>query len=212
MSQHFYVTLHGIPLNMNLNFPFHPSAGGADYFVLHGNVALADGSGLYAEVAVHMSQVLKEVVNVDGPMAVAAAVDSIRKTVDTKDIEFLKSTKKQPVHLSSRMWSIVQKKFTFHNATEEQVERFLEQKAYWTKKVTGNNSLLEDNNEALYLGVTQEKLNEIAKQMAAKGTIQLSNGKIEPGKLDGAAIEKRTTEALAAIAAKHEFERTVAHT
>jgi len=211
MSQHFYVTLHGIPLNMNLNFPFHPSAGGADYFVLHGNVALADGSGLYAEVAVHMSQVVKDVVSVDGPKAVAAAINAIRKTVDTKDIEFLKSTKKQPVHLSSRMWSIVQERFTFHTANDEQVARFLEQKAYWTKKVTGDGSLIEDNNEALYLGVTTNKLCEVAETLAAKGIIQLSNGKIDAGKLDGAAIEPRTTEALAAIAAKHEFERTVAH-
>ena len=211
MSQHFYVTLHGIPLNMTLNFPFHPSAGGADYFVLHGNVALADGSGLYAEVAVHMSQVVKEVVGVDGPMAVAAAINSIRKTVDTKDIEFLKSTKKQPVHLSSRMWSIVQKKFTFHAATDEQVERFLEQKVYWTQKVTGAGSVLEDANETLYLGVTQEKLNEITQKLAARGPLRSSQGKIEAGKLDGGAIEARTQEALQAIAAKHEFERTVAH-
>jgi hypothetical protein len=211
MSQHFYVTLHGIPLNMNLNFPFHPSAGGADYFVLHGNAALADGSGLYAEVAVHMSQVVKEVVNVDGPMAVAAAINSIRKTVDTKDIEFLKSTKKQPVHLSSRMWSIVQERFTFHTANDEQVARFLEQKAYWTKKVTGSGSLVEDDNEALYLGVTTKKLCEIAEAVAVKGIIQLSNGKMDAGRLEAAAIESRTREALQAIAAKHEFERTAAH-
>lgn len=211
MAEHFYVTFNGIPLQFKLDLPFHPSAGGADYFVLHGTVTLANGSGLFAEVAVHMSQVVKEVVGVDSPMAVAAAINAIRKTVDTKDIEFLKSTKKQPVHLSSRMWSIVQEKFTFHYATDAQVEQFLAQKAYWTKKVAGGGSAVEDSIEALYLGVTPQKLREIADRLATAGTLQAQNGNIEPGKLDAVAIEARTTEALQAIAAKHEFERTAAH-
>src|SRR4030095_14762175 len=101
------------------------------YYVLHGNVALEDGHGLYAEVSVHLSQVVKEsLAGVDEQQSAAATINAIRKTTDTKDIEFLKSTKKQPVHLSSRMFSMVTRKFTFHNASDEQRAAFLQGRLY----------------------------------------------------------------------------------
>jgi hypothetical protein len=211
MSQHFYVTIHGIPLTFKLQFPFHHSAGGSDYFVLHGNIALEDGSGTYAEVSVHLSQVLKDVIGIDGDQALMAAINSIRKTVDTKDIEFLKSTKKQPVHLSSRMWSIVQQKFTFHSASDDQIAEFLKQKAYWTQKVTGAAATINDPIEAIYLGSTTEKLKQVAQNLASTGAITLSGDSISPAKLDSSAIEQQTRKALAELQAKHEFERTAAH-
>jgi hypothetical protein len=211
MSQHFYATIQGIPLSFKLQFPFHQSAGGSDYYVLHGNVALEDGSGTYAEVSVHLSQVVKEVVGVDGEQALAAAINAIRKTVDTKDIEFLKSSKKQPVHLSSRMWSIVQEKFTFQSANDEQIAEFLKQKAYWTQKVTGDAASIADPIEAIYLGTTIQKLKEVAQKLASTGTIQLRGDLITPANLNGAELEPKTRAALNAIQQKHEFERTVAH-
>lgn len=211
MSQHFYVTLHGLPLTFQLQFPFHPSAGGSDYFVLHGNVALENGSGTYAEVSVHLSQVVKNVIGVDCDRALAAAINSIRKTVDTKDIEFLKSTKKQPVHLSSRMWSIVQEKFTFHAAGDEQIANFLRHKAYWTQKITGQAASIDDAVEAIYLGSTVEKMREIAQKLAASGELKLDNSRISPAKLDGQVLEAQTAKTLKELESKHEFERTVAH-
>src|SRR3954447_3903884 len=108
MSKQIYVTLHGLPLSFQLEFPFHPSAGGADYYVLHGLLTLEDGSGLHAPVAVHMSQTVKEALpSVDEAGALAATISAMRKAVDTKDIEFLKSDKRQPIPLSSRAFSIV---------------------------------------------------------------------------------------------------------
>jgi hypothetical protein len=213
MSQHFYVTIQGIPLNFNLQFPFHPSTGGADYYVLHGNVALADGSGLYAEVSVHMSQVVKEhVKGLDEAATTQATINSIRKTVDTKDVEFLKSNKKQPVHLSSRMFSIVQNKFTFHSATDEQVAEYLKQKAYWTHKIFSGPATVNDPVDALYLGVPVEKLAEVARRLASQGVLRIEGDRMSPENLNGAEVEGRTQDALKALQAKHEYERTVAHT
>jgi len=57
-----YTTLQGIPLGFDLRFPFHPSSAGSDWHVLHGTVTLEDGSGLYAEVAVQMSEAVRETV------------------------------------------------------------------------------------------------------------------------------------------------------
>ena len=213
MSQHFYVTVQGIPLNFNLQFPFHASAGGADYYVLHGNVALADGSDLYAEVSVHMSQVVKEhLKGMDEAATAQATINSIRKTVDTKDMEFLKSTKKQPVHLSSRMFSIVQEKFTFHSANDAHIAEYLKQKAYWTHKLFSGSAVIADPIDAVYLGVTAEKLMEVARQLAGQGVIRVEGERMSPENLNGAEIEGRTQDALKALQAKHEYERTVAHT
>ncbi len=213
MSQHFYVTIQGIPLNFNLQFPFHASAGGADYYVLHGNVALAEGSGLYAEVPVHMSQVVQEHLNgVDEAATGQATINSIRKTVDTKDMEFLKSTKKQPVHLSSRMFSIVQNKFTFHSAQDAAIAEYLKQKAYWTHKLFSGSAVVADPIDTVYLGVTAEKLMEVARQLAAQGVIRVEGARMSPENLNGSEIEGRTQDALKALQAKHEYERTVAHT
>jgi hypothetical protein len=213
MSQHFYVTIQGIPLNFNLQFPFHESAGGADYYVLHGNIALADGSGLNAELSVHMSQVVKEHLNgLDAAATAQAAINSIRKTVDTKDMEFLKSSKKQPVHLSSRMFSIVQNKFTFHEANDEQIAEYLKQKAYWTHKIFSGPAVIADPIDLFYLGATADKVMEVARQLAAKGVIRIEGDRMSPENLNGAEIEGRTQDALKALQSKHEFERTVAHT
>jgi hypothetical protein len=213
MSQHFYVTIQGIPLNFNLQFPFHESAGGADYYVLHGNIALADGSGLNAELSVHMSQVVKEHLNgLDAAATAQAAINSIRKTVDAKDMEFLKSSKKQPVHLSSRMFSIVQNKFTFHEANDEQIAEYLKQKAYWTHKIFSGPAVIADPIDLFYLGATADKVMEVARQLAAKGVIRIEGDRMSPENLNGAEIEGRTQDALKALQSKHEFERTVAHT
>jgi hypothetical protein len=213
MSQHFYVTIQGIPLNFNLQFPFHESAGGADYYVLHGNVALADGSGLHAEVSVHMSQVVKEhLKGVDAAATAQAAINSIRKTVDTKDMEFLKSNKKQPVHLSSRMFSIVQSKFTFHSANDEQIAEYLQQKAYWTHKIFSGPAVITDSIDTFYLGVSADKLMEIARKLASQGVIRVDGDRMSPENLNGAQVEGRTQDALKALQSKHEFERTAAHT
>jgi hypothetical protein len=212
MSQHFYVTLQGIPLTFKLQFPFHQSTGGSDYYVLHGNVALEDGNGLYAEVSVHMSQVVKEALKgLDEQATLAAAIDSIRKTVDTKDIEFLKSTKKQPVHLSSRMYSIVQNEFTFHSASDQQIAEYLKQKAYWTHKLFSGSAVVTDDVDALYLGATKEKVIEIAKKLALSGAIRVEGATMSPENINGADIEDQTRKTLADLQAKHEFERTVAH-
>ena len=37
------VTLHGMPVHAELQWPFHSSGGGSDWYVLHGTLRLADG-------------------------------------------------------------------------------------------------------------------------------------------------------------------------
>src|SRR5438270_3017387 len=147
-----FATLHGLPLSFQLDFPFHPSGGGADYYVLHGLVTLEDGRGLHAPVAVHMSQTVREALpSVDETGALGPAINAIRKATDTKDIEFLKSDKRQPIALSSRAFNIVSRQFTFQNPGDDQLFGYLKRSIYWRTKLGQKSIELEDPIEALYL-------------------------------------------------------------
>ena len=60
-----YLTLHGLPLSFgNFAWPFHGSTSGADTFIVHGDVHLADGtdSPLFAKISAAMTQTFATVV------------------------------------------------------------------------------------------------------------------------------------------------------
>src|SRR6185312_11041438 len=174
-AKRIYVTLHGVPLSFELEFPFHPSGGGADYYVLHGLVTLEDGRGLHAPVAVHMSQTVKEALpSVDEAGSLAAAINAIRKATDTKDIEFLKSDKRQPIPLSSRAFNIVSRKFTFQNPSDDQLFGYLKRSLYWRTKLGQHSIEVLDPVEELYLTRTGDQIFEVAKRLAAEKLITLS--------------------------------------
>ncbi|MCU1283852.1 MAG: hypothetical protein JWO13_202 [Acidobacteriales bacterium] len=206
-----YVSFHGIPLSFELTFPFHPSTSGADYHVLHGLVTLQDGSGLHAPVAVHMSQTVKEALpGVDEAGALAATISAIRKSVDTKDIEFLKSDKRQPIPLSSRAFSIVTRRFTFQNPSDEQLADFLKRSIYWRTKLGEASINLADPVEALYLTRTTQELVEGGKKLAAQGLITITGdtAAATPELIkQGTAMESAMHAALEEINSKHAFER-----
>ena len=56
-----YVTLSGLPLSFHLEWPFHKSTSGADFSVLHADIALETSEGLHAPVSVNMSATVREV-------------------------------------------------------------------------------------------------------------------------------------------------------
>ena len=54
------VTLHGFPVRIELDWPFHRSEGGSDYYVVHGKLQLDDDDGLHADVALNLAQTVRE--------------------------------------------------------------------------------------------------------------------------------------------------------
>src|SRR5205085_1194935 len=80
-----YVTLSGLPIRIELAWPFHASTSGADWFSLHGRVWLDDDSGLHADVAVNLTQVIKEALPSLGPEhAESGVVNAVRKDLDAR--------------------------------------------------------------------------------------------------------------------------------
>src|SRR5205823_4989596 len=113
-----YVTLAGIPLFFTLEWPFRPSTGGADFFVLHCDIRVAGTDGLHAPVAVNLSQTLRDVLSsLDPKDTEAPVINALRKEVDNKQIEFLKSGKLLPLAFSSRFYDRKRQKWAFQHAS-----------------------------------------------------------------------------------------------
>src|SRR5438067_6337207 len=89
-----YVTLTGLPLTIELKWPFHKSGSGADFWVLHGDIKLGNSQGLHAPVAVNLTLTVREVLpSLEAQDAEAPIINALRKEIDRRQLEFLKSGK-----------------------------------------------------------------------------------------------------------------------
>ena len=209
-----YMTLCGLPLSMELAWPYRASSSGSDLYSLHARVWLEGTEGLHAEVAVNLTQVMLQEAfpSLEPAETESAAVNAVRSNVDDKQLEFLKSGKRVPVPLSSRYYDFKNKKMTFHRATEEQLVAFLRRKVYWLgHKLGGSEVRLAEPADLEYLGAASEPLLALAKaHLMDAGLIEMARGWAKPlGKLlaQGEAIEQETRAALEALQAKHQYER-----
>ncbi len=208
-----WVTLKGLPLTLQLEWPFHRSTSGADFFVLHGDIRLEGSEGLHAPVAVNLSQTVREVMpSLDPKDAEAPVINALRKEVDRRQIEFLKSGKLLPVPFSSRHYDFKRQQWVFGKASDEVMAEFIERKVYWqtalgeTKRVW-----IGDPAEAQYLQTTPAHLVEIAARLvAAQGLLRIEGEFAEatPGLMGQAErFESARRQAMEELEKKHAFER-----
>src|SRR5712672_787598 len=148
-----WVTLSGLPLTIELEWPFHPSTSGADFWVLHGEIRLENSDGLHAPVAVNLSATVREVLTSLEPKdAEAPVINALRKEVDRRQIEFVKSGKLLPLAFSSRLYDFKREKWVFGKASDEVIAEFIERKVYWQSKLGGTARVwIADPAEAQYL-------------------------------------------------------------
>jgi hypothetical protein len=197
-----WVTLSGLPLSFTLEWPFHASTSGADFWVLHGDIRLEGSDGLHAPVAVNLSQTIREVVASLEPKDIEAPViNALRKEVDRRQIEFLKSGKLLPVPFSSRHYSFKRQEWVFGKATDEVMAEFVARKVYWGTKLGTKSAGFEETSksksppsrterekdgapgaariwigdpaEAQYLQTTAEHLMAVAARVAADGLLRI---------------------------------------
>ena len=205
-----YVTQAGLPLTMELEWPFHASTSGADFWVLHAKVRLT-GSELHAPVAVNMSATVREVFpSLDREYTEGPVINAIRKEVDRRQLEFVKSGKLVPLQFSSRYYDFKKQQWAFGHADENAVRRLLERKVYWQTKSTGGEVWAGDEVEAQYLQTTTDQLAQIANGMAGEGLIKLERrwATALPALMGRAEeFEEAMRSALAELEKKHAFER-----
>jgi hypothetical protein len=169
-----YVTQTGLPLTIEFEWPFRRSTSGADFWVLHATVRLEGSQGLQAPVAVNMSATVREVFSSLEPEETQGPViNAVRKEVDRRQLEFVRSGKLVPLQFSSRHYDFKRKHWAFGKATEELIRTFLERKIYWQTKLVGGDVWVGDEIEAQYLQTTTDHLAQVANQMAGEGLIQL---------------------------------------
>jgi len=206
-----YVTLTGLPLTIELEWPFHKSTSGADFWVLHGDVRLEGAEGLHAPVSVNLSATVREVMPTLEPKdALGPVVNALRKEVDSRQIEFVKSGKLVPVNFSSRHYNFKRSQWDFGKASDETIATFLERKIYWQTRLVGGDAWLGDATEAQFLQTTTDHLAEVANLLAGRGLIKLERRyatALAPLMERAGEFEAAAQTALAELEKKHAFER-----
>jgi hypothetical protein len=210
-AETIYVTLTGLPLTLQMEWPFHKSTSGADFWVLHGDIRLAGSDELHAPVAVNLSATVREVLpSLEAKDTMGSVINALRKEVDSRQIEFVKSGKLVPVHFSSRHYDFKRKQWAFGKATDETITTLLERKIYWQTKLVGGDVWIGDATEAQYLQTTSDHLAELANQLAGRGLIKLERryATAQPALMERAEeFESAARTALSELEKKHAFER-----
>ena len=103
--------------------------------------------------------------------------NAIRKTMDQGQLELVKSGNRQPVPVTTRYYSMKQKKFVFNDTTEPQRREFLAGKVYWLSGVLGAGQpvWILDPRDAQYLNTTVSDLKQSdGTALIAEGLIALA--------------------------------------
>jgi hypothetical protein len=206
-----YVTIEGLPLTLDLHWPFHKSTSGSDWWVLHGTVHVETTNGLHALVAVNLSATIKEVMpSLDPKDAAGPVINALRKEIDRKQVEFMKSPKLLPVHFSSRHYDFNRNRWRFEKAADAPIATFMEHKIYWQTKLVGGEVWTADATDAQYLDADTQHLAHIAGQLASRGLIKMERAyATATDKLmaQSARFEVDLRTALETLDRKHAFER-----
>jgi hypothetical protein len=207
--QPVYVTLAGLPLRIELEWPFRRSGSGADFYVLHGDIHLESCEGLHCLVALQMTLTVKEVLPSLEPADVQApAINILRKEIDRKQLEFLKSPKRVPVAFSARQYSFKRQQWDFAKASDEQVAELVRRKVYWNSKLGAARVWIADPTDAQYVSSPASRLLEAASRLPEWLRPESEYATATPELLaEGPKIEADMRAALEALEKKHAFER-----
>jgi len=198
-----YVTLGGLPLSFrDFRWPFHTSTSGADTYIVHGEIHIADAGAhpLHAKVSAAVTLTFAEIVPaMEQPYAETFVYNAIRKTVDMGQLEFVKSGNRQPVPVTTRYYSRWQKKFIFTETDDNERLRYLLSKVYWLSGVLGEGKpvWIADPRDAQYLNATEADLLRMAGDEAGEGLMLLSGefASATPALMDRADDYKEALEA-----------------
>jgi len=205
------VTLAGLPLSFELHWPFHKSTSGADFWVLHADIRLENSSGLHAPVAVNLSATVRELMpSLEPKDAEDPVINTLRKEVDRRQIEFVKSGKLVPVHFSSRHYDFKRNKWVFGKASDDDVRLLIARKVYWQTRLVGGPVWIGEPADALYVEASVTHMLEIARSLASEELMTLEGEWASANAALMAQAEKFEADmriAVAELEKKHAFER-----
>lgn len=210
-SNRLYMTLTGLPLLIDLKWPFHKSGSGADFWVLHGDIKLGGSETLHAAVAVNLSATVSEVLpSLEPKDAEGPVINSLRKDVDRRQLEFVKSGKLVPVQFSSRHYDFKRNKWVFGKANDADISLLIARKVFWQRRLTEGATWIGDPTEALYVETTREHVLELARRLAEDGLMTVEGERASANAALMAQAERFEADmrgALVELEKKHAFER-----
>jgi len=211
ISKTIYVTRTGLPLSFKFEWPFRHATSGADFDVLHTVITLENSGGLRALVAVNLSTTLREVLpSLEPKDTEAPLINALRKEVDRKQMEFVKSGKLVPLPFSSRHYNFKLQQWVFGKSTDEEIARMIERKVYWQTRLVGGDVWLGDRTEALYLDTSTDHIAEIGAGLAQQGLFTMARryATALPALMDQKdRFESEMAAARQQLEEKHAFER-----
>lgn len=203
-----YVTRAGLPLGIRLEWPFHRSQSGADFYVLHGDIQLRSAEGLHALVALQLTVTVREVLpSLEPADAEAPAINTLRKAVDRRELEFLKMPKRVPAPFNSRTYDFKRKKWDFGQASDEERSLLLLRKVYWANRLGAQRVQVCDAADAQYLDCTPEHLAAVARALPE---LRVTGDYAEAApelRTRAAEFEETARRAQEELEKKHAFER-----
>jgi hypothetical protein len=211
MEKKIYVTRTGLPLSFHVQWPFRKSTAGADFWYVHADIRLENSDGLHAPMAVNLSATLREVLpSLEAKDAEGPVIDALRKEVDKRQVEFVKSGKLIPVQFSSRHYDFRRERWVFGKASEPDMALLVSRKVYWHTRLVGGPVWVADPADALYVETSPEHLLATAQQLEAQGLLRLEAeyATATPRLMEQAAgFEADSQAALEELEKKHAFER-----
>ena len=178
---------------------------------MHADIRLENSEGLHAPVAVNLSATVREVmVSLEPKDLEAPVINALRKEVDRRQVEFVRSGKLVPVQFSSRHYDFKRNQWVFGKASDEEMERFVARKVYWQTRLVGGTIWIGDPTEALYVQTSTAHVMEVAGKLQAEGLIKLDgeSALANPAlmqRVEGFEADMRG--ALEELEKKHAFER-----
>ena len=146
-----------------------------------------------------------EAKDVEGPI-----INALRKEVDRRQLEFVKSGKLVPVQFSSRHYDFKRSKWIFGRPSGQDVALLLCRKVYWQTKLVGGTVWVGDATEALYVESSVEHILAAARKLAEEGLMTLQGEYASANASLMAQSEKFEGDmktALSELEKKHAFER-----
>lgn len=178
---------------------------------MHADIRLENSEGLHAPVAVNLSATVREVIPSLEPKDLEGAViNALRKEVDRRQIEFVRSGKLVPVQFSSRHYDFKRNQWVFGKASDEEMTKLLARKMYWQTRLVGETVWVGDPADALYVQTSTAHVLEVAGKLQADGLINLDGefATANPALMQQAeqfAADMRA--AMEELEKKHAFER-----
>jgi hypothetical protein len=137
-------------------------------------------------------------------------INALRKEVDKRQVEFVKSGKLIPVQFSSRHYDFKRNKWVFGQASEEDIALLVSRKVYWQTRLVGGSVWVSDPTDAMYVEASPEHLLETARKLKEQGMLKLEGEQATATPLlmeQVAKFESDTRTALEELEKKHAFER-----